>query len=292
VRVRKGGSETPLFLVHDGLGELLYVPALTSHIDPNIPIYGLPAQRAEEAPLQTMEGMATRMLRMIREVQPAGPYRLAGWSFGGVLAYEIAVQLEGADEVVEFVGLLDSYLAAVKDVIGTVRTQFDVEGTLLGKVQPSAECRSPFDNEKLQLALSEVISSAPGTDFTTLVQKFRESSLAPESWSQLTTPQVQEILTRAHSYNVTSFGYSAQRIPIPIHLFVAEDDHSSVPFLGWNTILPETQIREIPVPGTHFSMIARPNIETLGQAMSHAIHSAAKDSRDLGDLDFRPLEAL
>ncbi len=295
VRVRKGGSETPLFLVHDGLDELLYVPALTPYIDPDIPIYGLPAQRAEEAPIKTVEGMAIRMLRMIREVQPVGPYRLAGWSFGGVLAYEIAVQLVGADEVVEFVGLLDStYPAAVKDVIGTIPTQFDVKDILLGEVQPSAECRSAFDkDEKLQLASSEVSSSAPVTDFATLVQKFREISLAPESWSQLTISQVQQILTRVRSNNLTSFGYSAQRIPIPIHLFVAEDNHSPVPFLGWNTILPETQIRAIPVPGTHFSMMATPNIETLGQAMSHAICGAARDSGDLGEMgssrrDWRP----
>ena len=53
--------------------------------------------------------MATRLVRMIREVQPSGPYRVAGWSFGGVLAYEVASQLIGQDEIVEFVGMIDSY---------------------------------------------------------------------------------------------------------------------------------------------------------------------------------------
>ena len=73
-------------MVHAGTDGLLYIPALTSYIDVEIPVYGLPAS---EAPLQTVEGMAARMVKMIRVVQPTGPYRVAGWSFGGTLAYEI-----------------------------------------------------------------------------------------------------------------------------------------------------------------------------------------------------------
>ena len=46
---------------------------------------------------------------MIRAVQPDGPYRLAGWSFGATLAYEIATQLIGDDASVEFLGSLDGY---------------------------------------------------------------------------------------------------------------------------------------------------------------------------------------
>lgn len=42
-----------------------------------------------------MECLATRLIKVMRQAQPEGPYRLAGWSFGGVLAYEIAQQLRG-----------------------------------------------------------------------------------------------------------------------------------------------------------------------------------------------------
>ena len=49
------------------------------------------------------------MIKMIRAVQPTGPYRVAGWSFGGTLAYEIATQLIGVDQEVEFLGLIDTY---------------------------------------------------------------------------------------------------------------------------------------------------------------------------------------
>ena len=71
------GSDTPLFFVHDGAGELAYLHLLASHVHSEIPIYGLPAQSAQETAKRTMEVMAMRMVRMVREVQPAGPYRLA-----------------------------------------------------------------------------------------------------------------------------------------------------------------------------------------------------------------------
>src|SRR6266498_4886049 len=72
----------------------------------------LPAIGAGEAQLHTIEGMAERFIRMMHAVQPAGPYRIAGWSFGGMLAYEIATQLIARDEAVEFLGLLDTTFVA------------------------------------------------------------------------------------------------------------------------------------------------------------------------------------
>src|SRR5260221_13274246 len=79
---------------------------LAHEIAGEVPIYGLPLV---ERPIpQSVEQLARVHVAAIRKVQPAGPYRLAGHSFGGVLAYEIAAQLIGADETVEFLGLLDS----------------------------------------------------------------------------------------------------------------------------------------------------------------------------------------
>jgi thioesterase domain-containing protein len=108
ILVRKGGAEPPLFLAHEGGGELLYLYALAKHIDPRISIYGLPSQMLNDVPLRSVEGMAMRMVQMIRVVQPVGPYRVAGWSLGGLLAYEIAAQLIGANQEVNFLGLLDT----------------------------------------------------------------------------------------------------------------------------------------------------------------------------------------
>src|SRR5262249_14082769 len=276
VCIRKGGPEAPLFLAHDGLGELMYGLPLSSHIDPAVSVYGLPASSMEQAPLRTMEAMAMRMVGMIREAQPSGPYRLAGWSFGGVLAYEIATQLIGADEEVEFLGLFDSiYDAGTEAATALFPDEFNSKDVLLSLVERRAQSNPSFaTDETLQTAISRLKSNAPAMDLATLVWKCQEMSLVPEEWNQLTIAQVEQILARIHSYDRALFSYLAQRLPIAIHIFAAKDNGFR-PFLGWNAVLPEDRIRATTVPGTHMSMMATPNIEMLGNALSRAIRTSA-----------------
>ncbi|RMV98372.1 Amino acid adenylation, partial [Pseudomonas amygdali pv. tabaci] len=115
VTVRAGGSEPPLFLIHDFTGLDAYFPVLGQHLQGDFPIYGLPGVGLGQQQLRTMECLAARLVERIRQVQPRGPYRLAGWSFGGVLAYEVATQLLGMDEPVAFLGLIDSYVPRLTD---------------------------------------------------------------------------------------------------------------------------------------------------------------------------------
>src|SRR5690606_24429099 len=122
IPLRKTGTQTPLFLIHEVTGEMLYGPNLVPHIDADITVYGLAGPPLSEVPYRTRRAMPARLVRMIRAVQPHGPYRLAGWSLGGTLAYEIAAQLIGEDETVEFLGLLDSYINCMnaKDIMKDV----------------------------------------------------------------------------------------------------------------------------------------------------------------------------
>ena len=80
----------------------------TSPSKQGISVYGLPGAPLDEPQLETIEGMAARLVKIMRTVQPVGPYRFAGWSLGGVLAYEVAIQLIGQDQIVEFAGLIDA----------------------------------------------------------------------------------------------------------------------------------------------------------------------------------------
>jgi len=88
---------------------VLYGPAPTQHLAAGFPVYGLPLYLAT-----TVETMATRLRKIIQAIQPSGPYRLAGWSFGGKLAYEISAQLIGEGATVEFAGLIDTLYAPPK----------------------------------------------------------------------------------------------------------------------------------------------------------------------------------
>lgn len=105
VVIKPGLSNAGIFLLHDDAGSVDYAQRIAAHCDARWTIYGLPAS-PYTLPRQTLEGRAHDLLQALRRTQPEGPYRLAGWGAGGVLAYEIAAQLLGADQSVAFVGLL------------------------------------------------------------------------------------------------------------------------------------------------------------------------------------------
>ncbi|ALA19480.1 hypothetical protein AL346_04830 [Chelatococcus sp. CO-6] len=105
------GSEPPLFCIHPGYGLSWSYAGLARQLGPDVPLYGLQARgfRAGEALPATVEAMARDYLGQIRAVQPRGPYRLLGWSFGGLVAQALATALEQAGETVALLAALDSY---------------------------------------------------------------------------------------------------------------------------------------------------------------------------------------
>jgi thioesterase domain-containing protein len=102
LRVR--GVLPPLFCVAPAAGLALSYTGLLPSM-PDRPVYGL--QLLGEHP--TVADLAADLVRRVREIQPVGPYYLLGTSFGGLIAHEMAAQLQGAGEPVALVALLDSY---------------------------------------------------------------------------------------------------------------------------------------------------------------------------------------
>jgi amino acid adenylation domain-containing protein/non-ribosomal peptide synthase protein (TIGR01720 family) len=102
--------ETPLFLIHGQGGGVLPYYDLVKQLDAEQTIYGIQAKGYEgEADfIGSMDEMADYYVSLIQQLQPVGPYRLAGWSMGGVLAHLITEKLEKLGEQVELLALIDS----------------------------------------------------------------------------------------------------------------------------------------------------------------------------------------
>lgn len=100
VPLRLEGSSPPLFCI---CGVQLYRP-LAAHLADRGPLFAayVPSQSG------SIEDLASQYLPMLREQQPAGPYRLMGFSLGGVIAYELAQRLVDAGETVSDLIILDS----------------------------------------------------------------------------------------------------------------------------------------------------------------------------------------
>ncbi|MEU6234713.1 amino acid adenylation domain-containing protein [Kitasatospora sp. NPDC047058] len=110
------GRPAPLFAVHPAGGLSWCYTGLIRHLPTEVPIYGLQAQGVGAAtaalPLpRTMEELAAHYVDRLREVQPDGPYRLLGWSTGGIIAHAMAVRLQELGCTVELLAILDAYPA-------------------------------------------------------------------------------------------------------------------------------------------------------------------------------------
>lgn len=108
------GIGAPLFVVHGMSGTVMECWALVSALRSPRPVYGLQARGLDggEPTHQSVEDMATSYIEQMRSVQPSGPYAVAGYSFGGLVAFEIAQQLLRVGEKIELLCLLDTYVHA------------------------------------------------------------------------------------------------------------------------------------------------------------------------------------
>ncbi len=109
--LRARGTAAPLFCLHPGGGFSWCYAGLVRHLGPDVPVYGIQARGLDgSGPLpSSMAEMTAEYLALIRSVQPSGPYRLAGWSFGGLVAHALATALRAEGEEVSLLALLDAY---------------------------------------------------------------------------------------------------------------------------------------------------------------------------------------
>ncbi|MDF0733008.1 amino acid adenylation domain-containing protein [Pseudomonas entomophila] len=262
VSVRTGGSARPLFLVHELAGLDAYAASLAAHIDETVPVYALAAVPVGMAQLRTIEEMAARLKDAMRTVQAEGPYRIAGWSFGGVLAYEIALQLVGEDQPVEFVGLLDSRHPRL---VSAGKQAWEASAQPQ-RAQLLEWCAQTADPAWL----------AEDMDFDAVLQACRRQGLLPQEMLEARDDEIREFIDRIVAHGYAQAHYAVAPLPVPLHLFVAGDEwragetQQERAWLGWDSVLPESQLTRVVLPGDHRSMVlAHP--AQLGQALSDAL---------------------
>jgi amino acid adenylation domain-containing protein len=111
VPVKPKGTKMPIYIVHGaGLNVLLF-NTLANHMDADQPVYGMQAKGLNgiDEPLNRMEDIAAHYISSIRAQNPTGPYALAGFSFGGIIAWEMARQLEALNLEVRMLAMFDTY---------------------------------------------------------------------------------------------------------------------------------------------------------------------------------------
>jgi thioesterase domain-containing protein len=183
VPMQPDGKKLPIFCLHTVFPEVLCYEEIARHWDPDQPVYGIRDLRldAPENAHESVEELASRYVEAIRAVQPQGPYRLLGWSFGGVIAYEIARQFRRDDREVSLLALVDARGHYPGEPFAREENIMWVVERALGRLSPDfvERLRSLPLEEQVDYALAEVTRAGLPPLLKAALQIFRANT---EAW--------------------------------------------------------------------------------------------------------------
>jgi amino acid adenylation domain-containing protein len=258
VCLQPNGDMAPLFCIHAVAGNVLCYQELSRHIGRQRPFYGLQAPDIDSgAHPGGIEGLAALYVAAIRSVQAKGPYHLGGWSMGGVIAYEMARQLQQAGEQIGTLALIESYTPeAVQafeqeyldknplpgdDGETLLLTMFARELGLDGAEAMSAQATVAPD---LTLRLDELFEQA------------KQAGLLPED---IDSAQLHRLFS-VFEANVRAMNrYNPGQYRGDVRLLYADRANQEG---GWAELINGDLSIEA-VPGDHYSILRQPNVQFL-----------------------------
>jgi aspartate racemase len=241
VAIQPEGNRPPFFCVHGVGGNVVGFRDLARHLGADQPFYALQPQGLDgKRPcLTSIEKMAERYIKEIRRVQPEGPYRIGGYSFGGLVAYEMAQQLRAQEQEVSLLALFDTYP---------------------GKM----ESRSAAMRNLSKLPLKEAVSF--------LVKKgiFVMSTLGKRLELQMLPKPLRNVRQACAK---AAAGYDVQPYDGQVTLFrVKEKSAGSLddPYaIWWRMAAGGVDLREI--SGDHLSLLKEPQVRLLAEELNDAL---------------------
>ncbi|WP_170136186.1 non-ribosomal peptide synthetase/type I polyketide synthase [Nannocystis exedens] len=130
VPLQTRGDKPPFFCVHGIGGSAAGYAPLAGRLGDEQPFYALQASTGDAAPA-SLSALAADHVAAIRRVQPAGPYRVGGWSFGAIVAQEMARQLEAAGERVTHLVLFDAPARKWTSPLGAMVGRWSLAGAMV-----------------------------------------------------------------------------------------------------------------------------------------------------------------
>jgi len=247
VALRPRGRLRPLFGVHPIGGTVDYLRRLACKLDPQLPLFGLQASgwdcEALAADVSTsIPEIAARYVAALRRVQPRGPYRLLGYSIGGVIAHAMAEVLLEQRQSVEFLGVIDSHpnLGITRDFIAAVDRMNAAE-------------REAGPDAADQLFVQEALRYVEPTHALPLDGEEARPAL-----------RVMRATMKALCH------YRPRRLPIRVTLFAATEDVSFDLCEEWATFMGG-RVRTIHVAGSHSTLIHPQYIDGLATAITSTL---------------------
>jgi thioesterase domain-containing protein len=284
VPIRAQGRKLPLFLIHPA-GAMCY-HELALRLDQEQPVYGLQEPLFEDLGdgFVAIEDMAARYIHEIRRVHNGGPYRLGGWSLGGIVAFEMARQLAAAGEQIELLLMIDTGAPLARSA-GTPDSELRKnEGTLsmlhahLGELMNVADPSAVSRRLGAYLGLTETVGQNSESGGSEEQEKRLIDTLIAKHGLQVDSAYLQRLGRVLRSQHRAVRSYSPSKYSGAMLLIRATDPHPypeleevleqrSDLTLGWGSYIsgPIT-IQEI--RGNHYTVMARDRMVTLAGIIS------------------------
>jgi acyl transferase domain-containing protein/thioesterase domain-containing protein/acyl carrier protein/phosphohistidine swiveling domain-containing protein/SAM-dependent methyltransferase len=276
VPLQSKGKKTPLFFLPGGNGRSFYLYDFAKSLGEDRPFYALEEPGVYEnisEPVDKMETLADIFLSAIYEIQPKGPYYIAGHSSGVPVAFAMVSELEKQGAEVAFFGVLDIF-----PLFGDISSYTDETELLLVNARAAAERMGKeinFDPVKLR--------SLPYNDQLNLVadELIKIGWLPSGNGAQQMRTRVK--ISKIRRNMMISYTPENKISTVPITLFRATDPYnwtekyeafSKNPDMGWGKY-SNKPIKILKVPGDHMSITLKPNVDVLAKTVNESMEISA-----------------
>ncbi|BAY30101.1 amino acid adenylation domain-containing protein [Nostoc carneum NIES-2107] len=274
VPLQPNGNKPPLFCVHGAGESVLYYRDFANYLGVDQPVYALQAIGVDgkKAPLTRVEKMAAHYIKEIQTIQPQGPYLLGGYSFGGLVVWEMARQLAAQGQKVALLALFDTS--------NTIRLQANI------KPIPTQKRISRHWDNLIEIGPEYILHQIEGKrSWIDYMVKRKLNKLTFKAYLNISRflPY-----TYRKQVKIKDFNKQAAKEYVPkayvgrVTVFRAEErpaNNGGVvdPNMGWGELaLGGLDIQH--VPGNHFSIFNEPYVQSLSEKMKVCIEQAMAEA--------------
>ncbi|TSC26813.1 amino acid adenylation domain-containing protein, partial [Corallococcus sp. Z5C101001] len=265
VALKPEGTKPPLFCIHPAGGGVLCYVDLARELDADQPCYGLQARGTEgEEPLGTVAEMAALYLDSVREVQPHGPYHLAGWSLGGIIAFEMARQLRARGEEVALLASIDAY--TVQHMVPDKTPEQVLEDMLTSELTMMLAATTGRDPTELRERISRMTQPERVAYF------YEVGSQEDTQIADVGVDRVRNLYRVFESTSRAFTQYDAKPHDGTLVLLRASQRPDTREHHGWEALVT-SGVEVVEMPGSHMTMMRKPLITNVAKELQARIGS-------------------